>query len=199
MINTEQLKRDVIVLGASAGGVEALIALFAHLPAELPAIVACVLHRSPSFNVRLAWVLGRNAALKIAEPTNGDTAKPGIIYLAPRDHHLQFDDGRLAVTRGPREHFTRPAIDPLFRSARAAYGARVVGVLLTGAGDDGVTGLVQIKAGGGLAVVQDPAEAKVPSMPQSAVAYDHVDLILPLAKIGRALVQLAHGKAVGEP
>ncbi|HZS12743.1 MAG TPA: chemotaxis protein CheB [Nitrospirales bacterium] len=196
MVNDEQIRRDVIVLGASAGGVEALTVLFANFAQDLPAVIGCVLHRSPTFNVQLAWVLGRRSTLKIVEPANGDPLKSNIIHLAPSDHHMLFHPGQVEVSRGPQEHFTRPAIDPLFRSAAAAFGERVVGVLLTGAGDDGVTGLVQIKAAGGLVLVQDPEEAKVPSMPQSAVTHDHVDLVLPLASIADALLQLARGNAI---
>lgn len=185
--------RDVITIGASAGGVQALMHLLAKLPADLPAIVGIVLHRSPHHETRLPFVLGRHAGLKVIEPESGDPLDHGVVYVAPRDQHLLFEGGRASLSRGPREHLTRPAIDPLFRSAATEFGARVTGILLTGFGGDGVPGLLRIKAAGGISIVQDPREATHPTMPRRAIAEDHVDAILTLDGIAAAIVNLVEG------
>jgi two-component system chemotaxis response regulator CheB len=195
-LNAEGQARDVVVVGASAGGVLALMNLLANLPGDLPAIVGIVLHRTPYHETRLPWVLGRQAVLKVLEPCDGALLEPGTVYVAPRDHHLLFEDGRAQLTRGPREHMTRPAIDPLFRSAARSYGPRVVGVLLTGFGGDGVPGLIDIKGAGGLSLVQDPHEAAHPAMPSRAIKEDDVDAILPLKRLASAIVALASGRAM---
>jgi len=197
-INAERLPRDIIVVGASAGGVEALIKLFEELPPSFSAIIGAALHRSPIYNLNLAKVLGRRSAMPMKEPHHDEALASGMIYLAPRDHHMLFTDGRVELNRGPKEHFTRPAIDPLFCSAAEAYDRRVVGVLLTGAGSDGVAGMIAIKNRGGIAIVQDPKDARVPMLPITAVVQDHVDLILPLWGIAAALSDLAKGKAIEE-
>jgi two-component system chemotaxis response regulator CheB len=196
VINAERIARDVVVVGASAGGVEALGQLFAVLPPALPAALAVVIHRSPVTATMLPRVLGRRARLPVAEPADGEALEPSRIYVAPRDQHMVIEGRQLRLHRGPKEHRTRPAIDPLFRSAAAAHRSRVVGVLLSGFGDDGVTGLVAIKAAGGLVLVQDPHEARHPSMPLAAIAKDGVDAALDLADLGRALTALAESRAV---
>jgi two-component system chemotaxis response regulator CheB len=196
MLNVQHIKRDVIVIGASAGGVEALIRLFQGFTANFQGIVATVIHRSPAYNLHLGKVLGRNVALPLIEPTHETELKPGTIYLAPRDHHMFFTKGHVELNRGPKIHFTRPAVDPLFVSAGELFGTRVVGVLLTGGGDDGVSGFISIKARQGLAIVQDPREAKMPTMPLNALTRDHVDLVLPLSEIPPTLERLARGEAV---
>ncbi len=196
MINAERIPRDVIVIGASAGGVEALIYLFSTLPAQLPAIIAVVTHRSPMYNLHLSTVLGRHATMPVLEPETNDSLKAGTIYLAPRDHHMLLKGKHIELNRGPKEHFTRPAVDRLFVSAAEQYGPRVIGVLLTGAGDDGVAGLIAIKHHGGLSLVQDPRDAKMPMMPMNALRYDHVDLVLPLSRTAVELAKLVQGHAV---
>ncbi|WP_447983022.1 chemotaxis protein CheB [Nitrospira sp. Nam74] len=196
MINADRIPRDIIVIGASAGGVEALIGIFAGLPAALPAVVAAVIHRSPIYNLHLGPVLGRRATMTVREPEDGEAITAGTIYLAPRDHHMVFTDKHIELNRGPKEHFTRPAIDPLFISAARHYGERVVGLLLSGGGDDGVAGLISIKHGQGVSIVQDPHEAKMPAMPMNALRYDHVDLVVPLSKIPAMLVNLVQGHPV---
>src|SRR6266536_5759364 len=162
--------RDVVVIGASAGGVQALMHLLSKLPSDLPAIIGIVLHRAPYHESRLAWVLGRHASLPIVEPEDRAKLQRGVVYVAPRDQHMVFENGRVRLNRGPREHMTRPAADPLFRSVAAEFGARVAGVLLTGYAGDGVPGLIKIKAAGGVSLVQDPEEAMHPIMPQRAIA-----------------------------
>jgi len=196
LVNAERLKRDLVTVGASAGGVLALEELFARLPFTFPAVIAAVLHRSPHSESRLTHVLGRDSSLSVVEPHNGEAMRESTIYLAPRDQHMVVDDGALRLHRGPKVHFTRPAIDTLFRSAARTHHARVVGVLLTGGGDDGTDGLSAIKAAGGISIVQDPSEAQHPSMPLNAMLCDHVDLVLPLAEIAAHLVALANGSAV---
>jgi two-component system chemotaxis response regulator CheB len=199
MINTERRPRDLVVIGASAGGVEALTVLLAKLPGDLPAVVAVVLHRSPYYESQLPAVLGRRATLEVREAANGESATPGRVYVAPRDLHLILNDGRFELNRGPKEHYTRPAIDPLFATAARAYGPRVVGVQLSGSGDDGVAGLLAIKAAGGITIAQDPSEAAFPAMPLNAMLFDHVEAVLPLEGIADALVTIAQGGALEAP
>ncbi|WP_447977232.1 chemotaxis protein CheB [Candidatus Nitrospira bockiana] len=196
MINEAGIPRDVLVLGASAGGVEALGRIFSALPPDLNAVIGVVLHRSPVYNVKLALVLGRHSKLSVVEPEPGEPIRPGVIYLAPRDHHLTFNGTSIELSRGPKENFTRPAIDPLFSSAAKAFGQRVVGVLLTGGGADGVRGLVAIKESGGLSITQDPEEAFIPSMPINALRQDDVDLVVRLSAIPDILVRLSRGEAI---
>jgi two-component system chemotaxis response regulator CheB len=196
MINSERIPRDVIVIGASAGGVEALIQLFSTLPAKLPAVIAVVIHRSPLYNLHLLNVLGRHATMPVREPKPDKSLTAGTIYLAPRDQHMLLKGKQIELSRGPKEHFTRPAVDPLFVSVAEQYGPRVIGVLLTGSGDDGAAGLIAIKHHGGLSLVQDPRDAKMPTMPMNALRYDHVDLVLPLTSIPAAVAQLVQGQPV---
>jgi two-component system chemotaxis response regulator CheB len=193
LINAERLPRDVIAIGGSAGGIEALLSLFEKLPASLPAVVAVVVHRPPLFESHLAKIFGRRAALPVLEPADRQPADRGRIYLAPRDHHMVFEDGVIRLSRGPQQHRFRPAVDPLFLSAAEVYGSRVVGVLLSGGGADGVRGLIAIKARCGLSIVQDPREARNPTMPASAIADDDVDAIMRLDQMGDALASLTTG------
>ena len=187
----------IIVIGASAGGVEALVKLVGQLPADLPASIFIVLHipaQSPSL---MPGILSRSGPLEAEHPINNEAIAPGRIYVAPPDHHLLVARGHVHVIRGPKENRHRPAIDPLFRSAALAYGPRVVGVVLTGALDDGTAGLIAIKRRGGIAIVQDPNEALYPSMPRSALEHTDVDYCLSLSEIGSQLERLAH-QQVGE-
>ena len=196
IINAERRPRDVVTIGASAGGVQALMQLLAKLPADLPAFVGIVLHRSPYHETRLPLVLGRQATIHVAEPDDGEPVQHGHVYVAPRDQHMVFVDGRVRLNHGPKEHRTRPAVDPLFRSAAEAYGPRVAGVLLSGFGSDGVLGLIHIKAVGGISLVQDPAEAAHPVMPMRAIVEDDVDAVLTLDGLADAIVALAQGRAL---
>ena len=196
MINEARLKRDVIVVGASAGGVQPLKDLLELLQPDLPATVAIVLHRSPYHETRLPMVLGRHALLSVHEPADRDPLLSGAVYVAPRDQHMIFEDGLVRLNRGAREHHTRPAIDPLFRSAAERYGARVVGVLLSGMGADGVSGLITIKKAGGVSLVQHPGEARFETMPCTAIAEDDVDAMLTVDELASALTALARGEAI---
>ncbi len=189
---------DVIVVGASAGGVEALIALTSSLPEDLSAALFLVLHipaQSPSL---LPDILNRVGPLHALHPTDGEAIQHGHIYVAPPDHHLLVEEGVVCVIRGPKENRHRPAVDPLFRSAARTYGTRVVGVVLTGSMDDGTAGLLAIKRRGGVAVVQDPRDALFSSMPRSAIAHVEVDHVVPLSGIGPLLAQLSQGQAVAQ-
>ena len=182
---------DIIVIGASAGGVEALRELIGSLPGDLPAAVFVVLHIPAQGNGFLPQIIGKAAALIVEHGMDGETIRHGRVYVAPPDHHLHVDGRRVRLSRGPRENFHRPSIDTLFRSAAESHGARVAGVVLTGYLDDGTAGLHTVKRHGGIAIVQDPEEAAAPSMPQSALRNVKVNYCVPLAEIGAILVRLA--------
>jgi two-component system chemotaxis response regulator CheB len=186
--------RDIIVIGTSAGGVEALQALVGGLPPDLPAAVFIVLHLAPQSPSFLPDILTRAGPLPAAQGRNGEVITPGRIYVAPPNHHLLVEKGHIRVSHGPRENRFRPSVDTLFRSAAYAYGPRVIGVILTGALDDGTAGLWAVKDRGGLALVQEPSEAAFPSMPESALRHVEIDARLPLAKVAPTLVRWA-----GEP
>lgn len=182
--------RDIIVVGASAGGVEALRTLVAGLPKDFPGSLFVVMHTAPDSPGVLASILDRAGPLVARHATNRERIKPGHIYVAPPDMHLLLEPGMMRLTRGPRENRFRPAIDPLFRSAAQVYGPRVVGVILTGGLDDGTSGLWTVKRLGGVAVVQNPDEAYMSSMPLNALAQVEVDYTLQLAEIPPLLARL---------
>ena len=183
--------RDIIVIGASAGGVEALSQLARHLPADLPAAVFVVLHVPPYSPGLLPRILSRSRTLPASHPADGEAIRNGRITIAPPDHHLLLEGGRIRLTRGPRENGHRPAVDPLFRTAACSFGPRVVGVVLSGTLDDGTAGLAAIKQRDGVAVVQDPDEALYTGMPRSAMESVAVDYCLPINGIAELLVRLA--------
>jgi len=183
-------KRNVIVVGASAGGIDALKKLLAPLPADLDASVFIVWHMAASVQGILPQILSSATLLAVSNALDGELIQPNRIYVAPPDHHLLLETGRIRLTRGPKENRFRPAIDPLFRSAALYYGNRVMGVILSGALDDGTAGLWTIKERGGLALVQDPTEAEVASMPESAIQRVAVDYVLPAAQLATRLVEL---------
>lgn len=181
--------RDIIVVGASAGGVPALRQLVCSLPMDLPAVVFIVLHIWPEGRSLLPVILGRETRLPVLAAVDGDAFSHGKIYVAPPDYHLFVERDRMLVIRGPRENRARPAINPLFRSAALAYRERVVGAILTGTLDDGAAGLWAVKRCGGVAVVQSDAE--FPDMPKAAQEAVEVDFDVPLAEIGPLLVRLS--------
>jgi two-component system chemotaxis response regulator CheB len=189
------VKRDIVVIGASAGGVEALQRLCAGLPPDLDAAVFVTQHLSPAARSVLPALLARAGPLPAASPKDGEEIQPGRIYVAAPDQHMLLRSGRVLMRRGPYENRTRPAINALFRSAAIAYGARVIGVVLTGLLDDGTDGLIAIKAAGGLSIVQDPEEAEWPSMPSNALKRDHVDHVLSVRDIGGLLTRLVREAA----
>ena len=183
--------RDTIVIGASAGGVQALRTLVQDLPADLPAAVFIVLHVSPIVPSLLPSIIGRESALKVAHAEDSERIRRGRVYVAPPDQHLIIEDGYVRLVHGPKENLHRPSIDALFRSAARWAGPRVTGVVLTGARDDGKVGMRAIKQRGGIAIVQDPFEAPFPSMPMSVMQEIDVDYSLPLREIAPLLYKLA--------
>ena len=187
--------KDIIVIGSSAGGVEALSRFCAALPADLPATIFIVQHLSPSAKSVLPQLLDRAGPLPALVPSDGQAFERGHIYVGAPDHHLLVRDGRILVRRGPFENRTRPAINALFRSAALAYGSRVTGVVLTGLLDDGTDGLIAIKAAGGTSIVQDPDEAEWPSMPRNAVKRDHVDRVVRLDQLAEVVAETAREEA----
>jgi two-component system, chemotaxis family, protein-glutamate methylesterase/glutaminase len=188
-------RRDMIVIGASNGGVEALSLLMGALPDDLPAAVFVVQHLSPQSPSYLPEILSRRGPLPANHPDDGEPFQPGRVYLAPPDRHMLIEVSRTRLGRGPKENLSRPAADALFRSAALTHGPRVIGVVLTGALDDGTAGLWAVKRYGGIAVVQDPSEAQHASMPESALEYVDVDHCLPVAEIGRLLARLTREEA----
>ena len=180
----------IIVIGASAGGVPALQSLAEDLPASLPAPVLVVLHVGAHPSV-LPELLAAKGPLPAAHAQHGQELEPGRIYVAPPDHHMLVVDDRVCLNRGAKEHHSRPAIDPLFLSAALSRGADVIGVILTGRLDDGTFGLQAIKQCGGIAVVQDPADAAEPSMPRSALEHVEVDHCVRLTDMAPLLSSLA--------
>jgi two-component system, chemotaxis family, protein-glutamate methylesterase/glutaminase len=186
--------KQVVVIGASAGGIEALCELVSGLPADFPAPICIVLHTSPEAPGVLDAILSRAGPLPAVNVHGRQRMQPGHIYVAPPDYHLVVEPGLVRGTKGPRENRFRPAIDPLFRSAAQVYGPGVIGVILTGNLDDGTAGLWAVKQLGGIAVVQHPADAMFPSMAQSALRHVSVDHSVPLSDLAPLLVQLT-----GEP
>jgi two-component system, chemotaxis family, protein-glutamate methylesterase/glutaminase len=185
---TPQVRR-VIVVGASAGGVEALSQLVSRLPRDLPAAVLVVLHIPANAVSVMPGILRRAGQLPAVHAATREPLREGIIYIAPPDRHMLVRRGSVVTTFGPRENGHRPAVDPLFRSAADSYGKDVIGVLLTGNLDDGTAGLAAIKESGGLAIVQDPEDAVYPGMPTSAIENVKVDRVLPLEEIAPALLE----------
>jgi two-component system chemotaxis response regulator CheB len=185
--------RDTVVIGASAGGIQALRMIVRELPSPFPAAVLIVLHIG-NHESALAAILRASGPHPVIQPSDGEPVRPGHIYVAVPDRHMLLEYDRIRLSRGPRENHTRPAIDPLFRSAALTRGPRVIGTLLTGRLDDGVVGLQAIKECGGLAVVQDPVSAEEPSMPANALRSVVVDRVAPLGSLAGVLAEL-----VGEP
>jgi two-component system chemotaxis response regulator CheB len=189
---------DIIVIGASAGGVEALCQLVADLPKDLPAAVFVVVHIPAQSKSFLPTILSRKGLLRATHAIDDEVIVPGRIYVAPPDYHLLVKPGYIRLVKGPKENSCRPAVDPLLRTAAKAYGRRVIGVILSGTLDDGTAGLMDVKHCGGVAVVQDPKNALYSGMPSSAIENVEVDYILPLSSIAPVLVRLAHESVVGE-
>ena len=186
------MRRDIIVIGASAGGIDALKILFAELPRDLAASVFAVVHTSPEAPSLLAQILNHAGPLRATSVKTTERIEAARAYVAWPDHHLIVEPGIARATKGPKENRFRPAVDPLFRSAAQTYGPRVIGVILTGALDDSSAGLWAVKHLGGTAIVQDPTDAAAPSMPRSALQRVEADYCVPLAEIARLLVHLVN-------
>jgi two-component system chemotaxis response regulator CheB len=183
-------KRNIIVIGASAGGFEAVKKLVADFPADLPAAVFIVWHMPPDVRGVLPQVLNRENKITAVNAIDGEPIQFNRIYVAPPDRHLLLEKGHVRVTRGPKENRFRPAVDPLFRSAAYIYVSRVIGIVLSGSLDDGTAGLWTIKNRGGIAIVQDPEDAEVPSMPQNALKAVEVDYCVPVSEMSLLITRI---------
>jgi two-component system, chemotaxis family, protein-glutamate methylesterase/glutaminase len=187
----QQIQRDLIAIGASAGGVEALDRLVAGLPQELPASILIVMHVLPTGKSMLPKILERAGSLPASSAKHGEQLVRGHVYVAPPDHHMLALDGTLMLSHGPRENGHRPALDPMFRSVARAYGQRAIGIVLSGTLDDGAAGLSMIRQRGGATVAQDPEDALYGGMPRSAIANgaaQHVAKISEMADLVCALI-----------
>ena len=185
----------IIVVGASAGGKQALMQLTAQFPKDFPAAIFIVNHMgADTTGDSLVAALNQSGGLTCEHAYNEQPFQNGHIYLAPSDQHILLVEGKILVTKGARENRYRPAIDPLFRSAAVAYGNRVIGIILTGYLDDGTSGMMAIKRCGGVCIVQDPLDAAYPDMPQSVIANVGADYCLPIAEMGMLLSDLVRRK-----
>lgn len=182
--------KDIIVIGTSAGGLEALTEIVRGLPGDLPASIFVVRHISPTNESLLPSLLQRASQLKISQARDREPIQRGCVYVAPPDRHLVLDEGCIRLAEGPKENRSRPAIDPLFRSAALSFRGRVIGIVLTGQLDDGTSGLWDVKSCGGSTIVQDPIEAVHPSMPRSALKNVTIDHCVPLSEMAQLLVRL---------
>lgn len=182
--------RDLVVIGASAGGIEALQNILGLLPTDLDAAVLIVLHTSNHAGSLLPQIMQRTSRLPAIHPKDRTPIQKGTIYIAPPDCHMIVEGEILRVIQGPRENLHRPAIDPLFRSAASSYGRRVIGIILTGSLDDGTAGLMLVRNRGGVAIVQDPKDAMFASMPESALEQVPDAMVLPAHEIPEAVVRL---------
>jgi two-component system chemotaxis response regulator CheB len=179
----------IVVIGTSAGGADALQRLFKRLPADFPAAVLVVMHIGSHYSI-LPKILERHSRMPVRHAVDGEPVRPGVVLVAPPDHHLLLEDGMTRLSKGAKENFSRPAVDPLFRSTALYYQQNAIGVVLTGLLDDGTIGLQAIKTYGGLALVQDPEDADEPSMPRSALQHVDIDACLPLEALADRLCAL---------
>ncbi|WP_394846062.1 chemotaxis protein CheB [Pendulispora brunnea] len=187
------------MIGASTGGVRALLDVVSRLPADLAAAVFVVLHEHPLHQSRLPQLLASRGTLQASHALHGDTIVPGHIYVAPPDNHLMLGRGVVRVLRGPKESGHRPAVDALFRTAAASYGPRVIGIILTGQLDCGTAGMLSIKARGGVGIVQNPHEAEARSMPQSALDHATIDHVATLEELPALITRLVSEPAGEAP
>ncbi len=186
-------RHDLVVIGASAGGVEALQRVVAGFPTGLRASICIVLHRATGSTSALAQVLDRAGPLPGRTAVDGEKLQLGEILVGPPDYHLVIEDNHVRLTAGPPERGHRPAVDVLFRSAAASHDERTIGVVLSGTLDDGSAGLAVIKRSGGGAIVQDPEHAKYAGMPRSAIASAKVDAVVPLEEVAARIVAMVTG------
>jgi two-component system chemotaxis response regulator CheB len=179
--------KRLVVIGASSGGIDTLRTIISGLPDAFSAPIAIVIHTSPESPGVIPDILRRITRRPVSQAYDRQRIEAGHIYVASPDCHLLIEPGRLRVTKGPREHRFRPAIDPLFRSAAQVFGPAAIGVILTGNLDDGTAGLWAIERLGGTTIVQDPLDARVPSMPEHALAHVAVDYVVPSSRIASLL------------
>ena len=192
-------KRDIVVIGASAGGVYALKALAAALPANFKGTIFVVLHVSAHSPSYLPEILNHAGPLKASHPKDGEPIQPGHIYVAPPDHHLLVEYDQVIVKKGPKENRFRPSIDALFRSAAYSYGSRVIGVVLTGLLDDGTSGIWSVKRLGGVGIVQEPEDALYSSMPDNVLQHVDVDYQVPITGLAPLLCRLIEETVTDKP
>ena len=183
---------EIVVVGASTGGLSALQVLLSGLPEEFSLPMVMVQHRGKDTETGLCEFLARTSRLSVTEPEDKETLLPGRAYLAPRDYHLLVESGRFALSTDAPVGFARPSIDVLFESAADEYQERTIGVILTGANQDGARGLAKIKEQGGLALVEDPVTAECREMPDAAINRTKVDWILPLQEMAAGLNRLSN-------
>ena len=180
---------DLVAIAASAGGLSALTQLLGGLPATFPLPIAVVQHLDPKHTTLIADILARHTPLRVKQAVEEEDLRPGVVYVAPPGTHLEIVSGQVRLTSTEPLHFVRPSADRLFASAAMSC-ARIIGIVLTGSGRDGATGVEAIKARGGFVIVQDPKTSAFSGMPQAAVATGAVDRVLPLAEIAPALIDL---------
>lgn len=185
---------DVVLIGASVGGFRALKVILGGLPADFPAAIAVVLHRSPHGESRLAELLGRRTRLRVKEAAEGDHLMPGVVHIAPPGRHLLIGhDGLLSLSDAAKVRHSRPSVDRLFESGAKSLGERIIAVVLTGYDGDGADGVRAVKRWGGMVLAQNLASAEVFDMPQASIATGTVDLVLPLEEIAGILLRLVRG------
>ena len=189
--NNNHTQQRIIVIGASTGGFEAFKTLIKGLPPDFDASIFIVWHMSPDIRGVLPQVLNRVNSIVAAHAYHNEAIQPNRIYVAPPDHHMLVEKGKVLITHGPKENRFRPAVDPLFRSAAYAYGNKVIGIVLSGALDDGTAGLWTVKHYGGTAIVQDPMDAEVPSMPENAMREVEIDYCVGISELPGLLVRLS--------
>ncbi len=192
------MKHDIVVIGASSGGFDALRTIISQLPRDFPASVFITLHTAPTGTGYLAELLAAVSPIPVISPKSTEEIRTGFIYVAPPNRHLIIKRGFVAIRFLPKENGTRPAIDPMFRTAAHSYARRVIGVLLTGNLDDGTAGLGVIKDEGGLTIVQDPKDAMYPDMPLAAIKTVSQDYVVPLSEIPPLIVDLVNTEIKGE-
>ena len=182
-------KFPIVVVGASAGGVDALRVLLCGLSESLPAAIGAVIHIGPH-SIQLPESIGRSSPFPTCYAEDGERLQMRTVYLAPPDQHLLMNDDHLQLTRGPRENFTRPAVDPLFRSAAESFGPLAIGIVLSGNLSDGTAGLWEIKRRGGIAIAQNPDDAEFPGMPSSAAEHVEIDYCIGVKEMGELVSRL---------
>lgn len=183
-------RRNIIVIGGSAGSLDTLRAIAQIFPVDFPGTIFVVAHVGQSRSI-LPDLLRKSGELTASHPRDEEPIKKSHIYVAPPDRHMLIEDGSVCLSRGPREHFTRPAIDPLFRSAARDFGARVIGVVLSGGGSDGAVGLAAIRQTGGVTIVEDPSDSAFPDMPRTAASIREPDFVVRAAEIPALLLRLS--------
>jgi two-component system, chemotaxis family, protein-glutamate methylesterase/glutaminase len=185
---------DVVALGTSAGGLNALTQVLSALPVNFPSSIVVVQHLAPGHKSWIAKLLGRSTRLRVKQAEHGEILLPGVVYTAPPDEHLLVGPGKIQLAHSQLVHFSRPSIDLLFESVAGTYGSRSIGVVLSGSGKDGAAGVRTIKEAGGITIAQSPELAEFRHMPEAAIETGCIDFILPLTGIGEKLAGLCSHK-----